>query len=138
MPMSYSLSFRAGLLTLVCLVMSSACMRVEPNHPYDSDSPPEYRAKASLISALYSSEIHPEFDYSTFVIDLVAIDFDASYSQRADLDGRFSFQGIMPGRYYLSTEADIEGELYGIKDQEVFLPVGDIVKQAFFDISPLD
>ena len=129
-----------GLCLSILLVLMSltACMRIEPSHPYDPDSPPEYRAPASLLSALYSSEISPGFDYSVFIIDLIAVEFDANYSQRADLDGRFSFQGVMPGRYYLRTRGDVNGELYGIEDLEVFLPVGEVVNQAFFDLSPLD
>ena len=44
----------------------------------------------------------------------------------------------MPGRYYLSTRGEVMGELYGIQNLEVFLPVGEVVNQAFFDLSPLD
>ena len=131
---SLSLCF-AIILTLICF---TSCMRIDPSHPYDPESPPEYRAPSSLLSALYSSEIPPAFDYSVFIVDLVAVDFDVSYSQRVDLDGRFSFQGVMPGRYYLSTRGEVMGELYGIQNLEVFLPVGEVVDQTFFDLSPLD
>ena len=138
MPMHRASQLGLCLSILLGLMSFTACMRIDPSHPYDPDSPPEYRAPASLLSALYSSEIPPGFDYSIFILDLNAVEFDANYSQRADLDGRFSFQGVMPGRYILSTRGDIDGELYGIQDLEVFLPVGEVVNQAFFDLSPLD
>lgn len=138
MQKMHQASLQALCFAIVLGLGLSSCMRIDPSHPYDPDSPPEFRAPASLLSALYSSEIPPNFDYSIFIVDLIAIEFDASYSQRADLDGRFSFQGIMPGRYYLSTRGDIDGELYGIQNLEVFLPVGEVVNQAFFDLSPLD
>ena len=126
------------IMLMVTIIVSSACMRIEPTHPYDPDSPPEYRAPASLISALFSNEIPQDFDYSVFTVNLEANNFEGSYSQRPSPNGTFSFQGIPPGVYLLSAEGEVNGILYGIISQEIFLAVGEKVTPPFFDINALE
>lgn len=124
------------LLGLIALILSTSCMRIEPTHPYDPDSPPEYRAPASLISAIYSPTIPQGFDHSIFTVTLDAANFDGIYTRRPESNGQFRFDGIPPGVYYLSIEGEVEGELYQLLDREMFLPVGEIVKTPFFVVQP--
>lgn len=113
-------------------------MRLEPTHPYDPESPPEYRAPASLISALYSADVPQDYDFKNFEVVLTATNFDGLYTRQPDTDGRFRFEGIPPGIYVLSAEGEMEGELYGIEGEEIFLPVGEKVSQPFFTIVMLE
>lgn len=124
-----------SLLLLVTITLTSiACMRVEPTHPYDSDSPPEYRAPATLISAIFSPNISQGFDYSVFTISVDAANFEGVFSKRADSSGRFRFDGIPPGVYYLSVEGEVDGVIYEIIDEEVFLPAGEVLSPHFFEV----
>ena len=123
-------------LVIAALVLCTACMRVEPTHPYDPESPSIYRAPSSLMSALYSPDIIQEFDYSAFTVSLAAAQFDALYTRRAERSGRFRFDGVPPGVYYLSAEGEVEGERYEIIDEEVFLPVGEVLTRHFFEVKP--
>ena len=131
-------TLRFLIVSIVISLCSLSCMRIEPTHPYDADSPPQYRAPASLLSALFSNEIPQGFDYSNFTVQLEATEFEGRYSQRPDSDGRFSFQGVPPGIYNLSTEGYVDGVLYGFDTTEIFLAVGEKVTPPFFDIAPLD
>ena len=119
-------------------ILAAACMRIEPTHPYDPESPPEYRAPASLVSALYSAEIPQDYDFRAFSIELSALDFDGLYTRQPDSDGRFRFEGIPPGVYILSIEGQVDGILYGVKGEEIFLPAGEKLDPPYYLVSPLE
>ena len=114
------------------------CMRLEPDHPYDSDSPPEYRAPSSLISAIYTAELSSSFDYSVFEVKLSAQEYAGVYTRTPSEEGVFRFEGLPPGIYTLSVSGEAEGVFFGIDGEEVFLPVGTVVEPQFFRISRLE
>ena len=131
---------RAILVTgaIVGACALSGCMRLEPDHPYDSDSPPEYRAPSSLISAIYTAELSSSFDYSVFEVKLSAQEYAGVYTRTPSEEGVFRFEGLPPGIYTLSVSGEAEGVFFGIDGEEVFLPVGTIVEPQFFMISRLE
>lgn len=141
MSAAYSLHRLGTMITLVaCLgaLTLSGCMRLEPDHPYDPDSPPEFRAPASLISTVYTPQAPESFDYSVFQVKLTASEYDAVYTRRPEVNGAFRFEGIPPGVYTLSVIGEIEGVLFGIEAEELLLPVGERVTPVFYRIDPLE
>ena len=123
---------------LIGALALGGCMRLEPDHPYDSDSPPEYRAPSSLISAIYTAELSSSFDYSIFEVKLSAQEYAGVYTRIPSEEGVFRFEGLPPGIYTLSVSGEAEGVFFGIDGEEVFLPVGTIVEPQFFRISRLE
>ena len=135
-------STRSPLCSFICLLLLggliSSCMRIEPDHPYDPDSPPELRAPASLLSAIYTPYASSSFDYSGFQVELQAREYDGLYTRRPSEEGRFRFDGIPPGIYTLSVSGEINGVLFGIESEEVFLPVGSRIEPEFYLIIKLE
>ena len=130
-------AFAYLIILISILSQSTACMRVDPDHPYDRESPPEYRAPASLVSAIYSSEVTRDFDYSDFVVQLLSTELEIVHTRRATETGSFRFEGIYPGVYLLSARGVIDGLPWGIDDQEIFLPVGEVTLQEVFLLQEL-
>ena len=129
----------SGLITLgVLLCALSGCMRIEPDHPYDLDSPPEYRAPASLISTIYTPLASAGFDYSSFEVQLSAQEYNGVYTRRPTEEGTFRFEGLPPGIYTLTVNGEIEGVLFGIEGEEVVLPVGERLEPQFYRVIRLE
>ena len=126
-----------ALSVSLCLGVSG-CMRIDPTHPYDPDSPPELRAPATLVSALFTLDAPEDFDYRVFTVRLDALEYDAVFTRRPTEDGTFRFDGIPPGLYTLSVSGEIQGILYGIIAEELLLPVGELVTRPFYRIDPLE
>ena len=131
-------------LTSVVLVMTITmggvigCMRLDPDHPYDPDSPPEFRAPASLISTIYTPEAPDDFDCSIFLVKLTAAEYEGVYTRRPAQNGTFRFEGLPPGIYRLSVpEVEIDNESYGIEAEEILLPVGERVSPEFYRLDKL-
>ena len=124
-------------VSLVALMLAG-CMRLDPDHPYDPDSPPELRAPASLISTIFTPQAPENFDYSVFLVKLRAVEYDAVYTRRPALNGAFRFEGLPPGLYTLSVNGEIEGVLFGIEAEEVLLPVGERVTPMFYRLDELE
>ena len=141
MSMKYSLHRLITMLILAACLSSlslSGCMRLEPDHPYDPDSPPDFRAPASLISTVFTPQAPENFDYSVFQVKLTASEYDAVYTRRPEATGAFRFEGIPPGIYTLSVIGEIEGVLFGIEAEELLLPVGERVTPVFYRLDPLE
>lgn len=120
------------MIGVVSLALSFGCMRIAPDHPYDPESPPSYRAPASLISAIYHPELPDDFDYGVFMVTLTSAEEETVHTRRAESSGRFRFDGIPPGEYIISVRGSVEGSAYGILGEEVFLPVGEVLNKDLF------
>lgn len=135
-----------SLIHLVCFLLGvglsgvalSGCMRIDPTHPYDIDSPPELRAPASLVSALFTPEAPEDLDYRVFLVKLTASEYSGVYTRRPTEAGVFRFDGIPPGLYTLSVSGEIEGVLFGIIAEEILLPVGELTTRDFYRIDQLE
>ena len=137
----YSLRRTVVLFTFILSTSTfavSGCMRLDPDHPYDPDSPPEFRAPASLISTVYTPQAPENFDYSVFLVKITASEYDGVYTRRPETNGAFRFEGVPPGIYTLTVAGEIEGELFGIEAEEVLLPVGDRVTPPFYRLDKLE
>jgi hypothetical protein len=126
------------IFTVYATICMSGCMRLDPDHPYDPDSPPEFRAPASLISTIFTPQAPEEFDYSVFLVKLTASEYDGVYTRRPGTNGAFRFEGLPPGLYSLSVTGEIEDILFGIEAEEVLLPVGERVTPTFYRIDKLE
>ena len=139
MSVTHSLRYvRILVIFTVSTIFMSGCMRLDPDHPYDPDSPPEFRAPASLISTIFTPQAPEEFDYSVFLVKLTASEYDGVYTRRPDTNGAFRFEGLPPGLYSLSVTGEIEDILFGIEAEEVLLPVGERVTPTFYRIDKLE
>lgn len=139
MNVTHSLRYvRILVIFTVSTIFMSGCMRLDPDHPYDPDSPPEFRAPASLISTIFTPQAPEEFDYSVFLVKLTASEYDGVYTRRPDTNGAFRFEGLPPGLYSLSVTGEIEDILFGIEAEEVLLPVGERVTPTFYRIDKLE
>ena len=132
-------SFCLSLIFCISGWMMSGCMRIDPDHPYDLETPLKDQNTAYFEANLILESQSVEFDYSVFHLTLTLRDSqftdleDDVYvkSKQSSSDGKVIFKGIFPGTYILSIFGVIDGRLYGVDDQEVFLPTGQSLNRPF-------
>ena len=126
-----------GAFTL-CLSLCLGCMRVDPTHPYDPDSPPEFRAPASLRAYVLIPSESSSTNYSAIRVRLVHQQYETiEYFIDCQADGYVDEINIFPGEYLISAEGLIDGVSYILTDRELFLPTGEIVEpRAPFALVP--
>lgn len=118
--------------TLMSAALMSGCMRLDPDHPYDPDTPPEMRAKASVIGRLLLVNEPSNFSYESFDLILINAEFDDYvYTMPLNADGTFQVEGVLPGDYIITADgrALIDGAegRYVLPRRDLFLPVGELV-----------
>ena len=140
-PLKTLISIRAlkwvSAFTL-CLSLCLGCMRVDPTHPYDPDSPPEFRAPASLRAFLLIPGESSSTNYSAIRVQLVHQQYETiQYFIDCQADGYVDEINIFPGEYLISAKGDIDGVSYVLTERELFLPTGEIVEpRAPFTLVP--
>ena len=127
--MSVSRLIMSALVALTALT-TVGCMRLDPDHPYDHDSPPEYRAKASVIGRLLLVDEPSGFSYDAFELILINDEFEEyTYYMPVNPDCTFQVDGVMPGDYTVTADGrvNVEGfeRRYVLPRRALFLPVGE-------------
>jgi hypothetical protein len=120
------------------LSLCLGCMRVDPTHPYDPDSPPEFRAPASLRAYVLIPSESSSTNYSAIRVRLLHQQYETiEYFIDCQADGYVDEINLFPGDYLISAEGEIDGVSYVLTSRELFLPTGEIVElRAPFALVP--
>ena len=111
-------------------LLSTACMRVDPDHPYDPDTPYPLQAKASLLGYVLLVDEGSNTDYRNIRVTLTHQSTEQTYTVPCDADGAFVFDNIFAGDYVFNAEGKVDGKQYGSGSEEIFLTAGEILQQA--------
>ena len=129
---------RASLSALLALISSCSllgCMRVDPDHPYDPESPLEYRAAASVEGRILLPDEPSGFSYLDFEVTLINSDYpEYVYPVPVSGEGSFILENILAGDYLISADGEVfngsESRRFVLPKQPLYLPSGQISRFA--------
>lgn len=124
-----------ALVTALSLVCAVSCMRVDPDHPYDPESPPEYRASASVEGRILLPDEPSGFSYLDFKVTLVNSDYpEYRYPVPVSSEGTFLLEQILAGDYLITADGEVQNGLetrrFVLPRQELYLPSGQLSRFA--------
>lgn len=128
-------TLRVVLLGVSCLTACIACMRVDPDHPYDPESPLEYRSPSSIEGRILLPDEPSNFSYLDFDIILINSDYpEYRYPVPVSTEGTFLLEGILPGDYVITADGEVmyeqDARRFVLPRQMIYLPFGQITRFA--------
>jgi hypothetical protein len=113
------------LLSMLIVVLSSllaSCAYVEPGNPYDTDTVYDQRAVGFVSGSVVAPQGSMNFPLSQVVITLQPLDQDEPMLRLTpSADGSFNFSLVHAGYLELDAQAEINGDLYGLAETQIFL-----------------
>ena len=125
------MSLQALSCSLLVSLVVFGCMRVEPDHPYDPESPLEFRAPSSVEGRILLPDEPSDFTYLAFEVTLINSDYpEYTYPVPVSSEGTFLLEGILPGDYIITADGEVfngqENRRFVLPRQDLYLPFGQL------------
>ena len=125
------MSLQVLTYSLLISAVALGCMRVDPDHPYDPESPLEFRAPASVEGRILLPDEPSGFTYLDFEVILINSDYpEYTYPVPVSSEGTFLLEGILPGDYIITADGQVyngqEDRRFVLPRQELYLPFGQL------------
>lgn len=123
------LCYRWVLCLLLISSVSISCMRIDPDHPYDPNTPYPLQAKSSLLGYVLVVDENSNTDYRNVKITLTHQSTEQTYTVPCNEEGAFIFDDIFAGDYIFSASGKIDGKQYSSGSETLFLTAGETLEQ---------
>jgi|GEM_PF-2320099 len=125
-------ALRDTLLASIALLSVTGCMRIDPDHPYDPESPLEYRVPATVEGRILLPDEPSGFSYLSFEVTLTNSDYpdEHRYPVPVSTEGTFRIEGILAGDYIITADGEVqngeEARRFVLPKQALYLPSGQL------------